>query len=162
MVKGKTLVIERVFDAPVEKVWEAWTKPEEVAKWWGPKDFTSHDNKIDFRVGGKCLFVMRGPAGTEWDKDMYSGGEYIEIEPMKKLVVTDSFMDKDGNKVSATEYGVPADFPQELLVTIEFEQTPDDKTKMTLHHEGMPAGEMADQTGAGWNESFDKLAEAIK
>jgi uncharacterized protein YndB with AHSA1/START domain len=99
MAETRTLRIERIFDAPVAKVWAAWTEPEQVARWWGPKDFTSHDNKVDLKVGGTYVFSMQGPAGTEWDKPMYSGGVYKEIVPMKKLVVTDNFMDKDGTYI---------------------------------------------------------------
>ncbi len=158
----KRLVIERVFDAPVEKVWQAWTDPEKVKNWWGPKDFTSHDDRLDLRVGGKYLFVMHGPAGSEWDKDMYSGGEFKEIVPLKKLVFTDNFMDKDGNKVSAAEYGMPADFPEDLMVTVELEELSGSRTKLTLTHDGLPADDLADQTSAGWNGSFDKLAESMR
>jgi uncharacterized protein YndB with AHSA1/START domain len=160
MADTRTITIERVFDAPVEKVWTAWTDPAEVSKWWGPKGFTSPENHIDLQVGGKYVFVMQGPAGTEWDKPMYSGGEYTEVVPMKKLVYTDNFVDKDGNKVSPEVYGMPADFPQDLVVTLTFEEV-DGKTKLTLTHEGMPAGDMGDQTEAGWNESLDKLAAAL-
>lgn len=51
------ITISRVFDAPREKVWKAWTDPELIKKWWGPKDFTAPRIEIDFRVGGKYLFV---------------------------------------------------------------------------------------------------------
>ncbi len=157
----KVLIIERVFDAPVEHVWSAWTEPEQVTKWWGPQYFTSPECTIDFRVGGKYVFCMQPPKEVGND-NFYSSGIYKEIIEHKKIVYTDSFSDKDGNIVSAAQYGMPADFPAELLVTIEFESLPDGKTKMTLRHEGIPAGEVADQTEAGWSTSFDKLAESIK
>lgn len=160
MAETTTVVIERVFDAPLDRVWKVWTEPEEIKKWWGPKDFTAPSIKNDFRVGGKALFCMRGPAGSEWDKDMYSGGVYKEIVPMKKIVVTDSFMDKDGNVISGAEYDMP-DMPEELLITVLFEEVESDKTKLTLRHEGFPAkGDMGAKEG--WNESLDKLAESLK
>jgi hypothetical protein len=56
---------------------------------------------------------------------------------------------------------MPADFPQNMIITVEFEALPDGKTKMTVSHVGIPAGETADQTTAGWNESFDKLMESL-
>jgi uncharacterized protein YndB with AHSA1/START domain len=160
MAEQKTVRLERVFDAPVERVWAAWTDPELVAKWWGPKHFTSHDNKIDFKVGGKYVLCMHAPKEFG-DQDMYSGGEYKEIVPMKKIVMTDNFMDKDGNVVSPDVYGMPADFPQNLLVTIEFEELEGGKTKLTLTHEGLPAGEQGEQAEAGWSESLDKLADSL-
>ena len=63
--------------------------------------------------------------------------------------------------VPATHHGMSADFPLEMLVTITFEEQ-EGKTKMTLRHVGLPAGTMSDLTKAGWNESFDKLAESLK
>ncbi len=84
MADTKTITIERIFNAPVEKVWKAWTTPEMVKKWWGPKDFTAPSIKIDFREGGKYVYDMRGPKGSEFDRDMYSAGVYKEIVPMKR------------------------------------------------------------------------------
>ena len=60
-VKKEDLIVTRIIDAPVEQVWRAWTDPEYVKRWWGPKDYTSPSCKIDLRVGGKYLFSMRAP-----------------------------------------------------------------------------------------------------
>jgi uncharacterized protein YndB with AHSA1/START domain len=156
-IKNKNeLTITRVFDAPREKVWKAWTDPEEVKKWWGPKNFTAPVSKIDLRVGGKYLHCMRGPDG----KDYWSTGVYREIVPMERIVCTDSFADEKGNVVPASHYGMTGDWPLELLVTVMFEET-GGKAKMILRHEGIPSGMMRELTEAGWNESFDKLAESI-
>ncbi len=57
------MVVTRVFDAPRELVWKAWTDPKYVMQWWGPKGFTSPHCEIDFRVGGKFLCSMRSPDG---------------------------------------------------------------------------------------------------
>jgi len=59
------MVVTRVFDAPRELVWKAWTDPQYVMQWWGPKDFTAPVCKMDFRVGGKFLCCMRAPDGQE-------------------------------------------------------------------------------------------------
>jgi uncharacterized protein YndB with AHSA1/START domain len=151
------LVITRVFNAPRELLWKAWTEPERVRRWWGPKNFTSPECKIDLRVGGKYLFCMQSPEG----KDYWSTGIYNEILPMQRLVCTDSFADEKGNVVHASHYGLPGDWPLELLVTVTFEEN-EGKTTMTLRHEGIPAGTMSDNTEAVWNESFDKLADSLK
>ena len=67
----RELIITRIFNAPCKLVWKAWTEPEYVKNWWGPKDFTCPDAKIDFRVGGKYILCMRGPAGTDFGKDYH-------------------------------------------------------------------------------------------
>lgn len=156
----KTLHITRIFDAPRVRVWQAWTDPKLIAKWWGPKDFTSHSNKVDLRVGGKYHYCMHGPAGTEFDKDMWSGGEFREIVPLEKIVMTDHFADEKGNYVSPSTYGMPGEWPEEMVVTVIFEDAGEGKTKLTLTHEGHPA-DMADMAKAGWNESLDKFAAIL-
>lgn len=150
------LTIERIFDAPRALIWKAWTDPEHFMRWWGPKDFTSPACTIDLRVGGRYLFCMQAPDGQKY----WSTGTYNEIIPEERLVWTDSFADEQGNVVPGSYYGMGDDFPLEMLVTITFEDH-DGKTKLTLHHAGHPAGEMADMAGAGWNESFDKLAASL-
>src|SRR5579883_285686 len=68
------MVVTRVFDAPRELVWKAWTEPKYVMQWWGPKDFTAPVCKMDFRVGGKSLCCMKSPDGQEF----WNAIEYIE------------------------------------------------------------------------------------
>ena len=155
--KSEGLVITRVFDAPCELVWKAWTDPEHLKRWWGPKNFTAPSCKMDLRVGGKYLFCMHSPDG----KDYWTTGVYREIKKPERIVCTDSFADEKGNVVPASFYGMQDDMPTEMLVTVTFEDE-NGKTKMTLKHAGMPAGEMGEMAQTGWNESFDKLAESLK
>jgi uncharacterized protein YndB with AHSA1/START domain len=151
------LTLTRIFDAPRESVWKAWTDSERIKRWWGPADFTSPACRIDLRVGGAYLFCMRSPEG----QDFWSTGRYLEIVPYERLVCTDSFADERGNVVPASYYGMESDFPLELQVTVTFEDQ-DGKTLMTLRHAGFPAGPAADQAATGWSESFDKLARIVR
>src|SRR5665647_286224 len=82
------------------------------------------------------------------------------IEP-ERIVCTDSFSDSEGNVIPASNYGMSGEWPLELLLTVTFEEY-EGKTMMTLQHVGIPAGENRDLTEAGWNESFDKLAEYLE
>ncbi len=152
----RELIITWIFDAPRELVWKAWTDPERVKRWWGPKGFTSPVYKIDLRVSGVYLNCMRSPDG----QDYWGTGVYREIVEPERIVYTDSFSDAEGNLVPASNYGMSGDWPLELLVTVTFEEH-EGKTKMTLQHVGIPAGENRDLAKAGWNESFDKLAEYL-
>jgi uncharacterized protein YndB with AHSA1/START domain len=150
------VVIHRVFNLPAKLVWLALTDSEYYKKWWGPKGFTCPYSTMESRVGGRYLSCMRGPDG----KEFWSTGVVKEFIPGKKLVVTDSFSDEKGNKKNASEYGMPGDWPRELLVSFELEEA-DGATKLKLNHEGIPP-EMHDECVQGWNESFDKLEENIK
>lgn len=150
------LTITRVFDAPRELVWKAWTEPERVKRWWGPKGFTSPVIKIDLRVGGEYLSCMRSPEG----QDFWSKGIFREIVAPERLVMTDSFADKEGNTVPASYYGMSGDWPLEMLVTVMFEEQ-EGKTKLTLKHSGIEGISDTDRDNMkqGWSQSFDKLAE---
>ena len=155
----RTLVIERIFDAPRELVWKAWTDPEMAKRWWGPKSFTSPAAEIDFRVGGKYLLAMQSPDFNNGEP-IWSTGVYREIIPHQRIVCTDCFADENGNVVPASHYGMTGEFPLEMLVTVELEDL-GGKTKMTLRHEGLPAGEISEGANQGWHESFDKLAASL-
>ena len=152
----RALVITRIFDAPRELVWKAWTEPEHFMRWYGPKGFTTPFCKIDFRVGGEYLICMRSSEG----QDLWSKGVFREIVPPERLVMTASLADKEGNIVPASHYGMSGDWPLETQITVTFEGH-NGKTKLTLKHAGMPAGKNRDMAGAGWNESLDKLAEYL-
>lgn len=152
--------IEKIFNAPIEKVWKAWTDAEEMKKWWGPKDYTAPFISIDFREGGKFLGCMRGNMGPGTPMtDNWSGGIYQEIIPMQKTVMTDYFTDKDGNKVNAKDLGFPGEWPDEMKVTVEFENL-GEKTKINLFHEGHPDN-FADMAKMGWEQSLDKLEASL-
>jgi len=150
------LAIVRVFDAPRKLVWQAWSDPDFMKLWWGPKGFTAPVCKIDFRVGGRYLNCMRGPDG----KDYWSTGVYREIVPMERIVCTDSFADEKGNVVPATHYGMSPDFELEMLMTLTFEEA-NGKTRQILRHAGFPHGKDRDLAMQGWDESFDKLSAVL-
>lgn len=150
------LTVTRVFDAPRSMVFKAWTDPEHVARWWGPKGFTTPVLKIDFRIGGEFHYCMRSPEG----RDYWGKGIYREIVEPERLVFTDFFTDEKGNRVPATHYGMSPDWPEELLVTVNFAEQ-EGKTKLTLKHAGVPKGKEGDSCETGWTESLERLAEHL-
>jgi len=166
MTDDKKIIISRVFNAPREAVWKAWTDPETIKKWWGPEGFTAPSIKVDFRVGGKYIFAMKGPAGSEWDKVMYSAGVFKEIDPRKKIVSTDFFSDEKGNKVDPVEYGQSKDAPSEMEVIVTLEDA-GNGTKLSITYpapESDEAFEAMKKSGMeeGWNSSLDKLAKVLE
>jgi uncharacterized protein YndB with AHSA1/START domain len=99
---------------------------------------------------------MRSPDGQEF----WSTGVYREIVAMERIVTTMERSDADGNVVPATHDGMGADIPIEMLMTVTFEEQAG-KTKMTLRHQGLPAGEMREGAGRAWSQAFDKLGETL-
>lgn len=154
------LVIERTFDAPRELVFKAWADPDQIKRWWGPAGFSAPHVETDFRVGGKWFYAMQSPDFNE-GKPIWATGVYREIVANERLVMTDCFADEKGNVVPASAYGMDGDFPLEMLITVTFADAGNGKTKMTLKHEGLPAGEHMSGANEGWNSSLDKLAEAL-
>ena len=151
----EALVIERSFKAPRELVWKAWTDPERLMRWSAPESFTTPVYNLELRVGGRYLSCMRSPEG----KDYWSTGVYREIIVPERLVCSDGFADPQGNPVPAAYYGMPGDWPEQLLVTITLEER-QGGTHLTLAQAGLPASER-EEARKGWNGSFDKLAALL-
>jgi uncharacterized protein YndB with AHSA1/START domain len=151
------MTITRVFDAPRELVWKAWTDPKYVMQWWGPKGFTSPVCKMDFRVGGKFLCCMRTPDGQEF----WNAGEYHEIVPLEKIVSSMYFADADGNKVEPEHYGIEHEAIEDAHDVTLFEDLGNGKTKLTII--GNETMENARKSGQeeGWNQILEKLAAVI-
>ena len=151
------MVITRIFDAPREIVWKAWTDPQYVMQWWGPKGFTSPACKMDFREGGKFLCCMRTPDGQEF----WNGGEYHEIVPHEKIVSSMYFSDSNGNKVEAAAYGIEHEAIEDAYDVVTFEDLGGGKTKLTfVGNETMENAKSSGQA-EGWDQILDKFAGVV-
>jgi uncharacterized protein YndB with AHSA1/START domain len=152
------MVITRIFDAPRELVWKAWTDPKYVMQWWGPKGFTAPVCKMDFRVGGKFLCCMKAPDGEVVG---WNGGEYFEIVVHEKIVYSMYFADAEGNKVDPAQYGIEHEAMDDAHDVVIFEDFGNGQTKLTLI--GSEPMESAKSSGQleGWYEILDKVAEVV-
>ncbi len=151
------MTVTRVFDAPRELVWKAWTDPNYVMQWWGPTEFTVPTCKIDFRVGGKFHYCMRSPDGQEF----WNAGEYHEILPYEKIVSSMYFSDAAGNKVEAEELGIEHEAIDGAYDVTLFEDLGNGKTRLTfIGNEPMESAKNSGQL-EGWNQILNKLAAVI-
>ncbi len=141
----RVLVITRIFDAPRDLVFKCWTDPEHMAKWHGPKGFTSTVLKNDLRPGGAYRIHMRGPDGD----DHWTQGVFREIVEPERLVMVGSWADAEGNPTRP-----------ETVLTLTFEDV-DGKTKLTLHNSGFESVSARDSHRGGWSSSLDCLAEYL-
>ena len=80
--KSNEIRINRIYDAPVRAVWDAWTDPEQVAQWWGPRGFTLTTHSKDLRPGGSWVYTMHGPDGVDYPNKTL----YLEVEKYSKLI----------------------------------------------------------------------------
>ncbi len=158
-VKKEDLIVTRIIDAPLELVWKAWTEPEHVKHWWGPKYYTSPSCRIDLRVGGKYVFAMQAPA-DQGGQVSYTGGTYQRIVPMELLEFTQALSDADGNPIDPASIGMPADFPGELYTTVTFKPK-GEMTEVTLTQTGWTPSQMFVYALAGTQQQTDKLAAYI-
>lgn len=144
----REVVITRALDAPRELVFQAWTDPKHLARWWGPNGFTNPVCETDVRPGGAWHIVMRSPSGDEFP----CGGVYREVVAPERLVFTNDALDRDGKVIIKG------------LTTVTFAEQ-DGKTKLTLQTRGtaMVAYAAAYLKGmeAGWTQSLEKLAKEI-
>ncbi len=76
------LYIERIYDAPVKMVWDAWVDPKQVAQWWGPRGFTLANHSKDVRTGGHWNYTMHGPDGVDYP----NATKYLEVEKYSRMV----------------------------------------------------------------------------
>jgi len=153
--------IAAIFDAPRELVWKAWTMPEYMSKWFGPKGFKGKAHKLDFRPGGIYHYSLTSPDG----KEMWGKFVYREIEPMKKIVFVNSFSDAEGG---LTRHPMNPNWPAEMLSTITFEES-GSGTKVTVQWSPIDPSEAERQTFVentasmqqGWTGTFDQLADYL-
>ena len=150
------LEVTRVFAAPRELVFRAWTEPERLKRWWGPEGFTTPFCAVDLREGGVFHYCMRSPEGH----DTWGRGVFREIIVPERLVLVTSFADAEGNVVPATYYGLGPDWPLESLMTVTFEEL-SGATRVAVRLEGVPPGPDGDGTRRGWAEILDGLAEYL-
>lgn len=152
--KEESVMIERVFEAPIDLIWQMWTEAEHFKNWYGPQGFSIPVANMDVRVGGKRLICMASPDGS---MKMWFTGEYRVVEPNGRLVFTDSMSDENGNVMSPADMGMP-NHPEVTEVIVELEEV-GGKTKMKMTHVGVPA----DSQGAGgWAQAFEKMTARIE
>jgi uncharacterized protein YndB with AHSA1/START domain len=138
-----SLHLQRVFDAPRALVWKAWTTPETVVLWLGPVEWPAVSVSQDLRVGGEWRACLRSP---ETGQDLWQGGVYREIVPPERLVFTFKWDESH-------EDGPPVD----TLVTVEFAELPDGRTRMDFTHEGLKSEQSLVGHRHGWTSTFERL-----
>ena len=145
---AREIASTRVYDAPRELVYEAWTKPEHLTQWWGPRGFTTTTLEMDMRAGGKWRNVMHGPDGTDYPNRIM----FVEVIPNERIVYDH---DADGD---------PND-PHRFHVTVTFEDVENGKTRMHFRmlFETADERDRIGESGAteGLQQTLDRLGEFV-
>ncbi len=142
--ENRTLRLQRVIRAPVERVFEAWTVPEQVAQWWGPEYAEIPEYSLDVRPGGKWYTVMKLPDGSL----PRVSGEFRAVEKNKRLVFTWAWQQDDGSRGHETE------------VTVTFEPV-GKHTRLTLVQALFVETVHRDRHGEGWTSTFKSLEQYL-
>lgn len=156
--KKRDLVVTRVFDASIKQVWNAWSDPEYVKRWWGPDGFTCPLANMDFREGGTSLVCMRAPKEFMDGQDMYNTWTYEEIVPMKRILFIQRFADKDGNPMEPARLGLPPDMPKEVRSEVTFKGLANNKTELSVTEYDWTIGPMMEMSRKGLEQCLDKMA----
>ena len=139
---GYVVRIERTFAAPAEAVFDAWTSPEVMRRWFHvAPDWDTPEAEVDLQVGGKVRVVMRRPDGTEH----VIAGEYTEIDRPHRLVFRCSFSDDPSN---------------EQLIELTFSES-DGATTVVMINSGISTDERRDAQHHGWEGCLDRLETAL-
>jgi uncharacterized protein YndB with AHSA1/START domain len=142
MTTGHTLTIERTYRAPAARVFEAFTSPEVMRRWWhAEREWETSEAEVDLRVGGEVRVVMRDPAA---DAEYGGGGRYTEIDPPRRLAFT----------------WLWDDMTTRMLIEIDFEER-DGVTFVRFTHSGLWDEEAVRSHEAGWTRAFDNLEETL-
>jgi uncharacterized protein YndB with AHSA1/START domain len=148
-IEERELVLTRIINVPREKVYRAWTDPEQIKQWFAPKPWTTAVAETDVRPGGASLIVMRSPEG----QDFPNRGVYLEVVPNERLVFTDAY----------TEAWQPSEKPF-MTVILTFEDQ-GGKTKYTarVRHWNIADKQQHEQMGfhKGWGQCTDQLAALV-
>jgi uncharacterized protein YndB with AHSA1/START domain len=143
-----TVKIQRVFSAPRDLVWKAWTDPALLAQWFGPSCFTSSVPNWDLRVGGELRIVMHGPDGNDYPMK----GVFLEIVPPERLMFSSIAVDADGNHLL------------EGTTTLVLSESGGRTTLSLISHATgrVPiAAQMLAGMETGWTQSIDKLEDLV-
>jgi uncharacterized protein YndB with AHSA1/START domain len=159
--KKFNVVVTRVFDAPVEQVWKAWSDSAQVMRWWGPSGFTSPLARMDFRVGGNSLVCMRAPK-EYGGQDMYNTWSYQKIDPLERIEFILNFSDKEGNKLDPAKMGLPPGIPPDVPHVIDFKALDGNKTEITVTEYGYTLQEAVGLSKSGLEQCLDKMAASFK
>ena len=152
----KELLITHLFDAPIGEVFEAWTDPEKLKRWYAPDGCTLAYKSIEVKQGGQFHYYIHDPLhGGCWII-----GTYLEISQPEKLVFTMRFTNENGDMTDGLAAGMSAQWPGEILTTVTFESI-SNQTKATIHETVSEAE--ARKTGAylGWIMMFNKLNQLL-
>lgn len=151
------VVVTRVLNAPVERVWQAWSSSEDVMRWWGPAGFTAPLARMDFREGGTSLVCMRAPE-EYGGQDMYNTWTYQEIVPHQRIEFILNFSDKDGRALDPAEAGIPPGVPKGVRHVVTFKPAGNDKTELTVTEYGYTSDQARDISKVGMEQCLDKMA----
>jgi uncharacterized protein YndB with AHSA1/START domain len=158
---GSDFVISRVFDAPRDLVWKAFTEPEHMKAWWGPKGFSVIASKMDLRAGGTYHYGMKAPD----DSAMWGKFVYREIVAPERMVLINSFSDEAGG---VTRHPLSPTWPLQMLSTFTFEDEAG-KTRLTIRWSPHNATEAERKTfdsshanmRQGWGGTLDQLDDYL-
>lgn len=151
------VLITRIFDAPLELVFSAWTDPKRLLKWHAPHGCSIQYRSIDVREGGAFHSCIKIPSGEE----CWCRGVYLEVKRPERIVYTIALADENGKLKQPDAVGKDPDWPAETTVTVTFDDI-GGKTRLTLRQNVSEA--VAKRTGAhpSWLSMLDRLEGALK
>jgi len=155
--KNQEVFIEDVFNNSIQNVFDAWTDPEKLVKWYAPDGCTIYFKKLDIRKRGKYQACISNPTHG----DCWVIGEYLEIIPNSKIVFSMDNADENGEPINPADIGMDKDWPGRTVVTVTFKEE-NGKTRLTLQQTVSQA--LAQKTGAypSWLQMLSNMRSLLE
>jgi uncharacterized protein YndB with AHSA1/START domain len=138
------IVLARVFDAEPKAAFDLWSEPVRIRQWWHPKEFTTPEFTMDFRVGGSFRYCIRAKDHAVW-----AHGTYREISAPSRLVMTLQWESGDAAR------------DVETTISVDFEPCDCGRTRLTLRHTGFTSAAERESHAQGWSQVLDAFAQAL-
>lgn len=153
--------VSREFDAPIERLWQAWTEPADLRVWWGPTGFECTRAEADVRPGGRIFVTMRAPA-EYGGFEQHSAWNVTEVQPPSVIRYIFNFANAEGERILPSEAGIPEGVPADGEHEVELTDLGGRRTRLDMIEHGYTSAELRDLSRAGLEQCLDKMAVLVE
>jgi uncharacterized protein YndB with AHSA1/START domain len=153
--------VTRTFEAPVERVWKAWTDPADLRAWWGPSGFVCTRATADVRPGGRIFVTMKAPEAFG-GFEQHSTWNFTDVQPPRSIRYVFNFSDADGNRVSPADAGIPAGVPADGEHEVILTDLGNGRTRLEMTEHGYTDADARDLSLAGLEQCLEKMATVVE
>jgi uncharacterized protein YndB with AHSA1/START domain len=153
--------VTRTFEAPVGRVWKAWTDPADLRAWWGPSGYVCTRATADVRPGGRIFVTMKAPEAFG-GFEQHSTWNFADVQPPRSIRYVFNFADADGNRLSPADVGIPVGVPADGEHQVILTALGNGRTRLEMTEYGYTDADARDLSLAGLEQCLDKMATVVE